>query len=97
MQDTYESISSALAGLSVGDDDRLGDVAERLEVAAQRLVGRVVRQAADEDLGEGGVSMMMVVMMVMQPAARQRHHARCRKQRRPASQTHSFSFLSVKL
>ena len=54
----YEAISSALSRLSVGNNDRLGDVAERLEVAAQGLVGRVVRQSADEDLREGRVAMM---------------------------------------
>ena len=55
---TYEAISTALSGLSIGNDDCLRDVAEWFEVAAQGLVGRVVRQAADEDLREGRVAMM---------------------------------------
>jgi len=45
---TYESVASTLPRLSVGDDDRLLDVSELLEVLAQALVGRVVRQTADE-------------------------------------------------
>ena len=47
---TYESVSSALARLSVCDDDRLVDVAELLEERLQALVRRVVRQAAHENL-----------------------------------------------
>ena len=38
--------------MAVGDDDGLLDLAINLEVLAQTGVGRMVRQAADEDLGE---------------------------------------------
>lgn len=38
--------------MAVGDDDGLLDLAVNLKVLAQAGVGRVVRQAADEDLGE---------------------------------------------
>jgi len=51
----YESVAAALVGLSVCDDDRFVDVAELLEVLTQAVVGRVVRQTADEDLGQGRV------------------------------------------
>ena len=51
----YESVAAALVGLSVCDDDRFVDVAELLEVLPQAVVGRVVRQTADEDLGQGRV------------------------------------------
>lgn len=55
---TYEAISSALARLSVRDDDRFSDVTERLEVTAKSLIGCVVRQTSDENLGERRVTMM---------------------------------------
>jgi len=43
MADTHEAISTTLASLSVGDDNGFGDIAEWFEVAAQCLVGGVVR------------------------------------------------------
>jgi hypothetical protein len=49
--DTHESVAPALAGLAVGDDDGLLDVAVDGEVLPQRLVGGVVGQSADEQLG----------------------------------------------
>jgi len=55
---TYEAVSAAFARLPVSYDDRLGDISKRFEVAAQGLVGRVVRQSADEDLGERRVAMV---------------------------------------
>lgn len=45
---TYEAISPAFAGLSVGDDDGFLDVPEDGEMFPQRLVRRVVGQSADE-------------------------------------------------
>lgn len=49
---TYESVAARLARLAVGDDDGLLDLAVHLEVLPEAGVGRVIRQAADEDLGE---------------------------------------------
>lgn len=49
--DTHESVAPALAGLAVGDDDGLLDVAVDGEVLPQRLVGGVVGQSADEQFG----------------------------------------------
>jgi len=40
---TYKAISAAFASLPVGDDHGFVDVSEWFEVAAQGLVGRVVR------------------------------------------------------
>lgn len=52
---THKAVSSGFARLPVRDHHRLVDVPEGLEVFAERRVVRVVRQPADEDLGEGGV------------------------------------------
>lgn len=52
---THEAVSAGLARLAVRDDHGLLDVAEALEVLAQRRVRGVVGQAAHEDLGERGV------------------------------------------
>lgn len=52
---TYKAVSSGLPGLPVRDHHRLIDVPEGFEVLPQRGVVGVVRQAADEDLGESGV------------------------------------------
>ncbi len=49
---TYKAISPAFAGLSVCYDDCLLDVPELLEELPKGLVGRVVRQPPDKDLGE---------------------------------------------
>ncbi len=75
---THESVSAALAGLSVGDDDGLLDVAELCEELAQGLVRRVVRQSADEDLSERRV------LLLHGRAGRRGRHGRCRGQRRAA-------------
>ena len=47
---TYEAISSALGRLSICDDDSFVDVTELFEERLQTVVGRVVRQATDENL-----------------------------------------------
>ena len=52
---THESVSPGFAGLPVGDDHSLLDVAELVEVFSQALVGGVVGQTAHEDLGELGI------------------------------------------
>lgn len=55
---TYESIASALAGLSVRDDHRLFDISVYGEMVSQRLVCGVVRQAANEQFGPRGVLLL---------------------------------------
>lgn len=57
---TYKAVSPGLARLPVGDDHRLLDVPEDLEVLAQAGVGGVVGQAPDEDLGVSGVLLRRV-------------------------------------
>lgn len=57
---TYKSITSGLPRLAVGDDHRLLDVPEHLEVLPQARVGGVVGQPPDEDLGERGVLLCRV-------------------------------------
>lgn len=52
---TYEAVSSGFTGLPVGYHHRFVNVPEGLEVFSQRGVVGVVRQSANEDLGEGGV------------------------------------------
>ena len=52
---TYKAVSSGFAGLSVRYHHRLVDVPEGLEVFPEGGIVGVVRQPADEDLGEGGV------------------------------------------
>ena len=68
-KDTHEAIAATFARLSVCDDDRFFDVAELLEEFPQRLVGRVVGQAADEDLRVRRVLLL------------QRGHGACGRQR----------------
>lgn len=55
---TYEAVAAAFSRLPVGDHHRFQYFAERLEEVPQRLVGGVIRQAADEYLGEGRVLLM---------------------------------------
>lgn len=47
-RETHKAISSALAGLSVRDDDRLLDVSVDREVFSQALIRCMVREASDE-------------------------------------------------
>lgn len=55
---THKSVAPALAGLSVRDDDRLFDVTVHGKVISEGLVGGVVRQSADEQLGPRGVFLL---------------------------------------
>lgn len=52
---TYKSVTAGFAGLPISDDDGLFDLSVDLKVFAEAGVGRVIGQAADKDLGEGGV------------------------------------------
>lgn len=52
---TYKAISPRLSRLSVRYHHRFIDVAESLEVLAQRRVRGVIRQTADKDLRESRV------------------------------------------
>lgn len=52
---TYKAVSSRFARLSVRYHHRFIDVAESLEVLAERRVRGVVRQTADKDLRESRV------------------------------------------
>lgn len=52
---THEAVSSGFARLLVGDDHRLVDVPETLEIFPKRRVVGVVRQPPDEYLGVSGV------------------------------------------
>lgn len=52
---TYKAVSSGFSGLSVCDHHSLVYVPKGLEVFPQRGIGRVVRQPAHKNLGEGSV------------------------------------------
>lgn len=52
---TYKSISSAFAGLPIGDDDRLFNLSIDSKVLPQALVGGVIGQAPHEQLGPRGI------------------------------------------
>lgn len=52
----HESVALGAARGAVGDDNGLEDVPVDLKVGAQPLAPRLPREAADENLGEGGVS-----------------------------------------
>lgn len=54
--EAYESVSPGAAGVLVGDDDGLGDVAELLEVAPHRVALRLPRQAPNKQLSERRVA-----------------------------------------
>lgn len=64
-----KSVAPGLAGLPVGDDHRLLDLAEDLEVLAQAGVGGVVGQPPDKDLGVRRV-LLSGVHLRARPAAR---------------------------
>lgn len=64
-----KSVAPRLARLPVGDDHRLLDLAENLEVLAQAGVGGVVGQPPDEDLGVRRVLLSRVHLRA-RPAAR---------------------------
>lgn len=49
---TDESVALGAAGELVGDDDGLEDVAEALEVLAERVLVRLPRQSSHEHLGQ---------------------------------------------
>ena len=66
---TYKSVAPGLARLPVGDDHRLLDLAEDLEVLAQAGVRGVVGQPPDEDLGVRRVLLGRVHLRA-RPAAR---------------------------
>ena len=54
-KNTYESISSGLSSLPVGDDDSLFDFAVDFKVLPKRFVGRVIGKSANEQFGPSGV------------------------------------------
>lgn len=53
---THKSVSLGSAGVLVGDDDGLKDVAELLEVGPHALLVRLPRKSPHEHLGEGRVA-----------------------------------------
>jgi len=53
---THKSVSLGSAGVLVGDDDGLKDVAELLEVGPHALLVRLPRKAPHEQLGERRVA-----------------------------------------
>jgi hypothetical protein len=61
---TYESVSSTFSSLSVGDDDGLLDLSVDGEVLPEGLVGGVVGQPADEELGPRGILVLNPVAAV---------------------------------
>lgn len=62
-----KAVSSGFARLSVRYDHRFIDVAESLEVFAERRVCRVIRQTADEDLGESRVFLNTGIHCLQRP------------------------------
>lgn len=67
----HESVALGAARGAVGDDNGLEDVPVDLEVGAKPLAPRLPGEAADENLGEGGVSVWaaQVVQRRRAPAA----------------------------
>lgn len=57
---TYESVTSRLPRLAIGDDHSLLDVSEHLEIFPEAGVGRVIRKTSHKDLGESGVFLRRV-------------------------------------
>lgn len=55
LKDTYETVAPTLARLPVGDHHCLFNVAELFEELSQSFIRSMIRQSADEDLGERGV------------------------------------------
>ena len=88
--DTYESVASTLARLPICDDDGLFDLAVDFKMFPQRLVGRVVGQAADKDLCEGCVLLRDAGRVGQSRAACRR---KGRRQRVGTSSRHQHHFL----
>lgn len=52
----YEAVALGTAGVLIGDDDGLEDLAKLLEVAAHGVALGLPGEASHEDLGVGGVA-----------------------------------------